>query len=177
MSKEFLKYEKLYSKLIRHCFSDLLNDKIIDTRIKLAKICSKFLNLDSAGNIKYLHKIIFLDFHYFTKDQKFLKICKQLTNDPKSSVRQFFRNQSQLESVKIDEDIECIDPGLLFNHPVDYLIKEFSINLIKYTIKPPVDLVNNLESINDGEIDLDLSSHSESSNLIEEVNTSVNSEK
>ncbi len=81
-------------------------------------------------------------------------------------MRQFFRNQSQLESVEIEEDIEFIDPGLLFNHPVDYLIKEFSINLIKFTIKPPVDLVNNIESINDGEVDLDISSHSENSNLI-----------
>jgi hypothetical protein len=55
MSKEFIKSEKLYTKIIRQCYYDLIFDKVLDVRILLAKICSKLLynseNLKNKGKI------------------------------------------------------------------------------------------------------------------------------
>jgi hypothetical protein len=70
-----------------------------------------------------------LNLDYVIKDTEFLKICKMLSNDSKSTVRQFFRNRTPFQNIETVEENNEINPGLLFNNNLDFLINEFSLDL------------------------------------------------
>lgn len=69
---------------------------------------------------------------YVTKDSQLLKICKVLSKDPKLTVRNYFKNRSPFEDIDTYDDYYEINPGLLFNNNLNFLIKEFSLNLPAY---------------------------------------------
>jgi hypothetical protein len=62
-----------------------------------------------------------LNLDYVIKDTEFLKICKMLSNDSKSTVRQFFRNRTPFQNIETVEENNEINPGLLFNKQFRFL--------------------------------------------------------